>query len=387
MSSPAIQTKPLENLPERVKIETLEIIGFRGIKHAKINLHDINILIGANGAGKSNILSALFLFSEQNYPTFTQFFNDLGGNSTLFYGGVKSNPIIKIKVEMYGQKNYSKTVKLEYVSGGRIQISYFSSLEVDSKSFTKEKTYRFDDKIVEFSESLAEDDPISIFLKENDEKATQFFGTSEAYRFNDTSPRSPIRQPSYKYETFVLKNMGENLAAWVYLFSLKHPNQFNFFQSLVRRVIPHFDCFVLRPDPFNKNQIRLEYRNVGRDLLLSAAHLSDGSLRFIALAVLLLFNPPPLVIIDEPELGLHPTALQLIADLIRQASFESQIIVATQSADFLNQFEPHQILVVEREEDSEETLVKRLDATEIEGWLEDYSIGDLWLKNVLGGKP
>ncbi len=384
MSSPAIQAKTLENLPERIKIDTLEITGFRGIKHAKIELRDINVLIGANGAGKSNILLSVYLLSERNHSSFRQFFNGLGGNDSLFYGGVKLNSKIKIKITLADKKKLTHATQIDYISGGQVEISQISNAE--SKSGQKLTLFNFDDQKQEIYSPVRDTATVNI-LVEHSKKISELFGNLGIYKFCDTSPMSPIRQPSLINDNVNLRGMGENLSAWIYLFSIKQPKQFSFFQSLVRRVVPRFDCFVLRPDPFNENQIRLEYRNLGQDLLLSAAHLSDGSLRFIALAVLLLFNPPPLIIIDEPELGLHPTALQLIADLIRQASFESQIIVATQSVDFLNQFEPHQILVVEREEDSEETLVKRLDATELEGWLEDYSVGDLWLKNVLGGKP
>ena len=98
-------------------------------------------------------------------------------------------------------------------------------------------------------------------------------------------------------------------------------------------------------------------------------------------------NPPKTIIIDEPELGLHPTAINKLAGLIKKASAHSQIIISTQSVDLVNNFEPENIITVDRDRQQHYSIFKRLDANKLAVWLEDYSIGDLWLKSVIGGQP
>ncbi len=387
MSSPATEPKPLENLPERAKIDTLKISGFRGIKHAQIELRDINVLIGANGTGKSNILSAFGLLERIADASFDRAISEMGGSNFVLYGGNKVTNSAKIKMvfESNKQKN-EQSYQLELLYSDENKPILKETIKIPNSTsshfFTHDSTFLNENNL-----------RLRIGKNYNQEivkyaaKMQTFLSQARVHHFTDSSKQARFRQSCLINDNRYLKFDAGNLAAWLYRFSKTQVKQFEFFENLMRRVIPGFDRFALSPDPLNETLIRLEYRDTRHDLLLTASYFSDGSIRFIALAALLLFNPPPIILIDEPELGLHPTALQLVADLIRQASFESQIIVATQSADFLNQFEPDQILVVEREENSEETLVKRLDATELAGWLEDYSIGDLWLKNVLGGKP
>ena len=138
----------------------------------------------------------------------------------------------------------------------------------------------------------------------------------------------------------------------------------------------------------NEDKIRLEWLHVGSDAYFDASSLSDGSLRFIALATLLLQPEslrPPVVLLDEPELGLHPFAITLLASMLKHAAVDSQIIVATQSPVLLDHFEPEDVLVAERV--NRATKLSRLDDDKLHAWLEDYSLGQLWEKNEFGGRP
>lgn len=155
---------------------------------------------------------------------------------------------------------------------------------------------------------------------------------------------------------------------------------------------PFFDDFTLRPMPGNEEMVQLEWQQRGSDYPFRANQLSDGTLRFICLATALLQpNPPPTMLFDEPELGLHPYALTLLGNLFRQAvrssgkSIFQQIIISTQSAPLLNEFTPEDIIIVDRAHG--ESTFRRLNAGFLSEWLQEYTLGELWQKNVLGGRP
>jgi predicted ATPase len=151
-------------------------------------------------------------------------------------------------------------------------------------------------------------------------------------------------------------------------------------------VIPFFKDFVLEPNPLNEENIRIEWQDKHSDKTFTAHELSDGSLRFICMTTLLLQKKiPKMILLDEPELGLHPTAITVLAGMLKKASKRSQVIVSTQSVSLVNEFGAEDILVVEKKE--AETTFKRLEPEKLEEWLNEYSLGDLWDKNIIGGNP
>ena len=151
---------------------------------------------------------------------------------------------------------------------------------------------------------------------------------------------------------------------------------------------PFFDDFSLRPDPLNEDSLRIAWRHKDSDQYFGAASLSDGTLRFIVVATLFLQPQryrPAAIVIDEPELGLHPAAIAMLAALVKQAAVETQVILSTQSALLLDHFEPEDVLVADRVDNA--TRLSRVDAGRLSEWLEDYSLGQLWEKNEFGGRP
>jgi predicted ATPase len=154
----------------------------------------------------------------------------------------------------------------------------------------------------------------------------------------------------------------------------------------IQRVAPFFHDFILEPDIANSDMIKLRWKHKGSDLYFDANDLSDGTIRFICLTTLLLQpNIPTMILVDEPELGLHPFALEILASMFRIASKKTQIIASTQSVTFADYFDVEDILVVDTKENS--TVISRLDASKLKEWLKEYSIGELWQKNLLGGNP
>ena len=206
------------------------------------------------------------------------------------------------------------------------------------------------------------------------------------YHFHDTSDNSPAKQTCDLEDNRSFRPDAANLPAYLYLLQQKHPVQFRHIEEHIRLVAPFFDRFELAPSQLNEKKIKLEWRQKGSDAYFDAYSLSDGTLRFICLATLLLQpNPPALILLDEPELGLHPFAIRILAEMLEAASKRVQVILATQSVTLLNNFSPKDVIVAEN--DGLKTTFKRLDEQKLSMWLEDFSIGDLWEKNVLGGRP
>jgi len=172
----------------------------------------------------------------------------------------------------------------------------------------------------------------------------------QIYHFHDTSSTAAIKQYCHITNNRRLEFDASNLAAFLYKLKQTKPFYFNKIEETIKLVAPYFDKFILEPNELNPSKIKLEWRQNGSENYFDAFSFSDGTLRFISLATLLLQpNPPDTIIIDEPELGLHPYAISVLAALIRAFSIEKQIIVSTQSVTLLDYFEPEEIIVVDKQ--------------------------------------
>jgi predicted ATPase len=217
--------------------------------------------------------------------------------------------------------------------------------------------------------------------------------TFSYYHFHDTSPAAPIKQGCPIQDNRWLHEDGSNLAAFLNMLRTAHIAVYERIRDTLRMAAPLFDDFVLAPTLLNPNTIQLEWRERGSDMPFFAYQLSDGTLRFLALATALLQpelpGRPHTIVIDEPELGLHPYAITLLAEMIRAASKTTQIIVATQSVTLLDALaEPEEVIVVDRSpRTSGQSTFRRLEPDKLEDWLKEYTLGELWEKNVLGGRP
>jgi predicted ATPase len=206
------------------------------------------------------------------------------------------------------------------------------------------------------------------------------------YHFHDTGDTAPAKAACDVEDNRSLRPQAENLAAFLYWLQEKKPGYFSNIQDTVRQIAPFFGKFNLAPSRLNESKIRLEWAEKGSDAYFNASALSDGTLRFICLATLLLQpEPPPLILLDEPELGLHPAAINLLAALLQSAATRTQIIVATQSVTLVDQFTPEEVWTVDRE--GNQSVFRHLARQDLGAWLDGYSLGELWQKNVFGGRP
>jgi predicted ATPase len=213
------------------------------------------------------------------------------------------------------------------------------------------------------------------------------------YQFHDTSSTSKIRNSGYINQGDFLYSDGGNLAAFLYGLKENEKNKLYYDKILrhIKQVFPQFGDFDLRPSAGNEKYIMLDWHEQNNvQYKLGAHQLSDGTIRFMALTALLLQPPtnlPSLIVLDEPELGLHPSAIIDLAGMVKMASQHTQIVLATQSPALLDEFTPEQITVIERDPISKSSIFKRFSEEDLKYWLEDYTLSEIWDKNILGGKP
>jgi predicted ATPase len=369
----------------KVKIE-----GFKSIESAELTLGDINVVIGANGSGKSNLIGVFRLLEQilsKNLQLFVRSEPD-----RLLHHGRRVSPALSLDFD-FGHQAYG--VKLLAAQDRLI----FASEYVESIGPSGNRTLENRDPIgVGHKESLLEELVKSSGMNGWIDQHGIMYGISlsasvwetiqnlRIYHFHDTSDTSPAKQSCDIADNRLLRRDAANLPAYLYWLQEKHPVQFRHIEEHIRLVAPFFDRFDLAPSKLNDKKIRLEWRQKGSDAYFDADALSDGTLRFICLATLLLQPAPPaLILLDEPELGLHPFAIGILADMIASAAQRVQVLLATQSVTLLNHFAPSDIIVAEN--DHGKTQFHRLDEVRLQSWLDAFSVGELWEKNVLGGRP
>ncbi len=373
------------------RLHSIRIAGWKSIRdiEPKLDLGPINVLIGANGAGKSNFVTFFRLLNELAGRRLQVYIGMQGGADAVLHHGLKSTRDVEAELDF----------ELEAVS-----YRYFFHLTYalpDLLIFTEERLGPLgqgstDPRETSFASGFhAETSLNRIGVPEGEERiyrtekeTLRFLSEFRVFHFHDTSVTARIRQPGYIEANQSLYSDGGNLASMLYLYRETKPNTYNRIVASVRHIMPSFDDFVLEPQRLHLKNILLNWRQTGSEYVFGPHHLSDGTLRAMALITLFLQpseDLPSVIVVDEPELGLHPHAIEVIAGLIRAASLNTQVILTTQSTTFLDRFEPAEIIVADVRQGL--SLLHHLKTKELRYWLKDYSVGELWEKNVLGGGP
>ena len=213
----------------------------------------------------------------------------------------------------------------------------------------------------------------------------------KTFQFHDTSSEAHIRSAANIDNNRFLMSDGGNVAAYLYMLKMKYEPYYNRIVDHVRYVMPSFHDFFLEPQILNPQWIKLQWVEKGNhEYVFGPEHFSDGTLRFIALATLFLQPPellPQVIFVDEPELGLHPQAVDILASMVKKATESTQVIMATQSPRLLDSFDYRDIIVAEKDRETGCTLLNRLNEEDVKTWLEDYSLSQVWEKNIIGGQP
>lgn len=368
------------------KLHRIKVSGYKSIGSGKssidLNLSNINIIIGPNGAGKSNIVSFFKMLSNIMTGAFQMYVGKNGSAENLLYFGSKNTPVINASLEFQNEKN---TDIYEIALGKAVQ---------DSLIFLSESII-WNGKRFELASGQKETFLLSDEVKHSSEKIVRgILSNCRTFQFHDTSATAYIRGATRIDNNRFLMSDGGNIAAYLYMLKNKSQEYKKYYERIVEKihfVMPQFSDFILEPQALNEDYIKLQWKSTdGVEYPFGPEQFSDGSIRFIALATLFLQPPellPSVIIIDEPELGLHPLAIDILASMIKTAALHSQIIVATQSARLIDSFEPSNIIVAEYDKSNKCSSFKHLDEEELKDWLEDYSVSELWEKNVLGGQP
>lgn len=356
-------------------LNSLQLKGFRSIRSLDLELRPLNILIGANGAGKSNLIAFFKLLNEMTEGRLQEHIARTGRARSLLYRGPQVTPHAEFRLNFSEAARQSEyRARLSHAPGDSLvfaeealafQAAENSGEKVELGAGHLESTlHTGQDSLKEFRSLLSQ---------------------CRVYHFHDTSDTAAMRGFCYVNDTWPLMPHGQNLAAFLYHLKEKQFEYYARILSTIQLVAPFFDDFVLEPQ---SSDLILNWRERGSEQLMGPHQLSDGTLRVIALVALLLQPEeklPKMIIVDEPELGLHPYALEVVASLFDKASVHTQVLVSTQSSAFLDHFEAEDVIVTERNGDG--SRFRRLDAEQLEAWLERYSLGEIWQKNLIGGGP
>ncbi|MEV6985590.1 AAA family ATPase [Sphaerisporangium sp. NPDC051017] len=358
------------------RLQSITVEGYTSIRSAQVELRDLNVLVGANGAGKSNFISALALMGRIVDGELNLFVGQAGGASALLHGGPKGDARIALRLD-FAPNGYEATL----IPAAR-----------DELIFGEERIwFHGEGHATPFDASLGRGHRETRLLDEIGQRGwnsvaghvVDMLRGCRVFHFHDTSTNAPVKQTGYAADNIALHPDAGNLAAVLLRLRQADTACYRRIVRTIRQVAPFFRDFVLIEE---NGRLRLRWQQEGSDVVFPADALSDGTLRFICLTTLLsLPDLPNLVVLDEPELGLHPYAIVQLADMLRAASHASQVLIATQSVTLMNQFELDDLIVVERSGGA--SAFDRPDPERLRDWLTDYSLGELWEKNLLGGRP
>ena len=361
-------------------LDKLTIRGFKSIKDlSDFKLNNLNVIIGANGAGKTNLVSFFRMLRALIDGNLNDFVLKSGGIGDLLFNGRKVTERMYFETH-FGSRGYRFTLlpTAKDISSLQNEARFYESGSTgwwelgnspDGKSL-----------LVEEAKSNGRD-------SQKSKPVYNAISSWQIYHFHDSSDTAAMRHGEIIQDNKYLRTDAANIGPYLYRLKNHYPDEYEEILDAIRMVMPFFDDFLLDVEEYGpKKKINLSWKQMGSDYPMQPYHFSDGSIRFICLATALLQpDPPSTIIIDEPELGLHPAAVSILAELIQDTSKRTQIIIATQSPALIDNFSVEDIVVVNREAGA--SVFKRLDKNKFGEWLETYSVGELWTKNVISGGP
>lgn len=374
-----------------LKLNNIELKGYKSVNGRGQTLpinDDITVLIGANGVGKSNIVSFFQLLNYAMSGSLQTYIGENGFADAFLYYGSKTTDCIKAKLRFSDEESENEyAFRLAFAAGDSL-IYTEESISFKKKGRGKPFKLTMDAGKKESQLYKAKD---SIY-RETVQVFINLLKNCRYFQFHDTTKESKIRKNGYIGDNKFLRSNAGNLAAFLFGIKCQEGGE-PYYQRIVRyiqQVMPQFGDFIMEPSVTDSNYISLDWREKNSDHIFGVNQISDGTLRFMALATLLLQPPktmPSLIVIDEPELGLHPTAISILAGMIKKASENTQVVIATQSPRLLDEFSADKVVVIERDAQQRTSVFKQLSNEQLKAWEDEYTTSELWDKNVIGGRP
>ena len=379
--SPEASVKAPSDEPSKADgaLDWITIEGLRSIRSLReLEIRPINVLIGANGSGKSNIVEAFALLHALAAGRLHHHVHRFGGADRFLHSVAERANEITLGVSFGGGREQYRVV-LERGAADDLRVA---SEVVHSGSETGSAPS------VSLAPNGREAGISAPDLRGPALDIRRRLDSWRVYHFHDTSEFAPLRKTASVHDRHALRADGANLPAFLLALRETRPRAYTLIRRAVQFILPFLDDFVLRPFGERGDAVRLGWTHRNSDKSFDVLSLSDGALRFIALATL--FQQPSelrpgVFLLDEPELGIHPAAINLLAAMVRSASAEGQVVLSTQSPILLDYFAPEDLIVCRRE--NGETRTRRHDSEALAVWLEDSSLGELWERNYLGGRP
>ena len=366
--------------PEPARIKSVTIEGFRSLRSIQnLQLPQLAVLIGANGAGKSTLIRFFEMLSWMlKSKSLQEFVLRQGGGDDQFFMGARKTP--RIHAELC----------LETASGLNDYRFDLAHLTAGDSVMVMNEAYRYSAHGIptkaKWTEIAAVGKESSLLEQKHKTAKTivNLLRQCSTYQFHDTSPNAAIHNRWDITESFRLRSDGGNLAAVLLNLRSTDDKRYVLIVKQIRRVLPAFKDFVLEQEA---GKVLLRWVGQQSDKVFGSHLTSDGSLRLFCLLTLLNMPPerlPDVMLFDEPELGLHPHAVSLVAEMFKRLSKKRQIFLATQSPYLVDCFELENIIIASANQG--ETLLRNLPRAQYQAWLDDeYQLSDLWLKQVVGG--
>jgi len=379
-----------------MKIKQLDVKGFRSLKNVSWCPGDLNIVIGQNGTGKSNLLRMLELISASAQGRLSKHIQSAGGMGAIVWDGVAPSILIRLVFEQPDHEYKMELSRIDKSSSYRVQSELLTASEFlmhDGKSSTKhieridgQDFYRYlPFEQLEKGEVSREETLLSVPFPVNP-GITVFRGELNqiaAYHDLNVGQDSPIRRPPIaRFEKRVDPD-GKNLVPVLHtLYSEDREFKRNIDSAMYAAFGDDYEELVFPPAADQRVQLRVRWRTLQREQ--SAADLSDGTLRFLLLLTILAApDPPMLIAIDEPETGLHPAMMNIIAEYAVEAAMRTQLVFTTHSAQFLDAFTENKPTTTVAKWENGETSLHTIEGDELNYWLAEYSLGSLFTSGEL----
>ncbi len=376
-------------------LKSIRLVNFYSFRDTTIELNQgANVLVGINGAGKSNFFKVFELLNEAiNGKRLRRHIIEIGGIDEMLYQGEREND--EIVIELIYESPTFELINYE-IKIVPTQTEYY----VREKAWHKDSIFfeREDKQIFVIIEGMDKKLPWQTFdvdelellisdnsfrngnLKNLTEALTNFAKINIINTINTTS-QSPIRKPVLAIPETNIVNGGDNLAQVLNTIKINDKKTYKKIIESLNRVNPYFKDFDFRPIGTNFEML-LEEEGLNRSIHLSK--VSDGTLRYLCLITALLTNKKAVLCFDEPEIGLHPDMLFNIAQAIKEAAETAIVIVSTHSTQLLNYFDLETVRVFEKDADNS-TQVYAYTEGDFTGWYETFQVGTMWRQGDIGG--